>query len=208
MITKITGKLMGVTDDHATLGIDAFEYQVLIPEFARRQLQTRVGEKVSLHTQQYLEGNPAQGRLTPRIVGFLSPIEREFFDLFCSVDGLGARKALRAMVRPVQEVAQLIESQDAKGLTALPGIGAATADRIVAKLRRRMPRFALLVTEKTATESETSRDVVQDTYQVLCNLGHSETEARKLLDGALASKKKFKDVEAMLTAVYQQSRSE
>jgi len=207
MITKITGKLMGVTDDYVTLGIDAFEYQVLIAEFARRQLQTRVGEKVSLHTQQYLEGNPAQGRLTPRIVGFLSPIEREFFDLFCSVDGLGARKALRAMVRPVQEVAQLIESQDAKALTALPGIGAATADRIVAKLRRRMPRFALLVTEKTASESETSRDVVQDTYQVLCNLGHNEAEARKLLDGALAAKKKFKDVEAMLTAVYQQSRS-
>jgi len=208
MITKITGKLLGVADDHVTIGIDAFEYQVHIPEFARRQLQSRVGEKVSLHTQQYLEGNPAQGRLTPRLVGFTSPVEREFFDLFCSVDGLGARKALRAMVRPVQDVAQLIESQDAKGLTTLPGIGAATADRIVAKLRRRMPRFALLITEKTASETETSRDVVQDTHQVLCNLGHSETDARKLIDAVLATKKKFKDVEAMLTAVYRQKSGE
>ena len=38
--------------------------------------------------------------------------EREFFELFCSVDGVGVRKALRAMVRPVKEVAVGIEEQD------------------------------------------------------------------------------------------------
>ena len=82
---------MSVGQDVATLSIDAFEYQVLIPEFARRQLQNKLGEKVSLNTLQYMEGNPARGRLTPRLVGFLSEVEREFFELFCSVDGTAHR---------------------------------------------------------------------------------------------------------------------
>ena len=109
MITKISGKLIRVGDDDLQLAVDSLEYQVLIPEFVRRQLQNRLGESISLHTIEYLEGNPAQGRLVPRIVGFQTIVEREFFELFCSVDGVGVRKALRAMVRPVQEVAASIE---------------------------------------------------------------------------------------------------
>ena len=126
------------------LKVGPFEYEVLIPEFARRQLQHEVGREISLHTIEYLEGNPMHGRLTPRLIGFLKAVEREFFDLFCEVDGVGVKKALRAMVRPVREVATAIEEQDVKTLSTLPGIGPATSERIVAKLRRRMPKFALL----------------------------------------------------------------
>ena len=203
MITRITGKLLSVTDDQATLGIDAFEYQVLIPEFTRRRLQSQLGETVSLHTLHYLEGNPAQGRLHPRLVGFLSEVEREFFELFCSVDGVGVRKALRAMVRPVRDVATLIEEQDAKGLATLPGVGPATAERIIAKLRRKMPKFALLVAGEEAHEADVERDVVEETFQVLQTLGHPEAEAKRLLDAALATRRKFKDVESLLQAIYQ-----
>lgn len=204
MITKITGNLVRVDDDQAVLQIDAFEYQVLIPEFARRQLQPHLGEPVSLHTIYYLDGNPAHGRLTPRMVGFLKEVEREFFELFCSVDGVGVRKALRAMVRPVQDVADLIEQQDAKGLSALPGIGPAMAERIIAKLRRKMPKFALLVGRDEKYEAEVEMNVVDETFQVLTSLGHSESDARRLLDTALATKRKFKDVESLLQAVYDQ----
>src|SRR5262245_19480159 len=123
LITKISGKLLAVADDEATLEVGNFEYQVLIPEFARRQLQPRVGQNVSLFTIHYFDGNPAQGRVTPRLVGFISEVEREFFELFCSVDGIGAKKALRAMVRPVRDVAVMIEEQDSKGLSTLPGVG-------------------------------------------------------------------------------------
>jgi Holliday junction DNA helicase RuvA len=204
VITKITGNLVRVDDDQAVLQIDAFEYQVLIPEFARRQLQPHLGEPVSLHTIYYLDGNPAHGRLTPRMVGFLKEVEREFFELFCSVDGVGVRKALRAMVRPVQDVADLIEQQDAKGLSALPGIGPAMAERIIAKLRRKMPKFALLVGRDEKYEAEVEMNVVDETFQVLTSLGHSESDARRLLDTALATKRKFKDVESLLQAVYDQ----
>jgi Holliday junction DNA helicase RuvA len=196
--------LSAVGDDRATLAIDAFEHEVLVPDLVRRQLQARVGEQISLFTMQYIEGNPTQGRLTPRLVGFLNTIEREFFDMFCSVDGVGVKKALRAMGRPVQDIAQLIENQDADGLSALPGIGAAMAERIIAKLRRKMSKFALLVAQPTH-EAEVERDVVTDTFDILRTLGHSEADAKKLLDAVLATKKKFKDVDALLNAVYQQS---
>ena len=207
MITRITGKLLALADETATLGIDAFEYEVLIPDFTRRQLQPLLGEVVSLHTIHYLDGNPAQGRVTPRLVGFLSVVEREFFDLFCSVDGVGAKKALRAMVRPVKYIAEMIEEQNHKSLTTLPGIGAAMAERIVAKLRRKMSKFALMVVRDKGT-AEMPRDLLQEAFDALCTLGHSEADARKMLDKLLeGSKKKYSDVGAVLQAIYEESHA-
>ena len=207
MITKVTGPVRQIADDELTLEIGPVERQVLIPEFTRRQLQGREGETVSLHTIEYLEGNPMQGRLTPRLVGFLNEAEREFFEMFCSVDGVGVKKALRAMVRPVGEAAQSIEEQDVKSLSGLPGIGPATAERIVAKLRRKVPKFALLVDRDLPDTDAVPRDIVSETFEVLRSLGHDESEARRLLDLALANKKKPKDVETLLQTVYEQSQA-
>ncbi len=205
MITRITGQLIALQDDMLTLKVGAFEYEVLIPEFTRRQLQSELSRDVSLHTIEYLEGNPMQGRMTPRLIGFLSEVEREFFELFCSVDGVGVKKALRAMVRPVKEVAVAIEEQEAKTLATLPGIGPAMAERIIAKLRRKVPKFALMVTQKEAAEAEVEPDVVSQAYDILLGLGHSESDARRLLDAALAAKKKYKDVQELIQAIYQQT---
>ena len=205
LITKITGQLVALHDDVLTLKVGAFEHEVRIPEFTRRQLQGEMNREISLHTIEYLEGNPMQGRLTPRLVGFTSEAEREFFELFCSVDGVGVKKALRAMVRPVKEVATAIEEQDAKGLSALPGIGPATAERIIAKLRRKVPKFALMVARKEV-EADIRSDVVSQAYEALRGLGHSESDARRLIDAALAVKRKYKDVPALLQTIYQQSQ--
>ena len=207
MITKLTGVLLALTDTAATIAIDAFEYDVFIPDFTRRHLQLQMGEKVSLYTIQYIDGNPQKGgRMTPRLIGFNSEIERQFFELFCSVPGLGVKKALRAMVRPVKDIANSIEQQDVKSLTTLPGIGPAMGEKIVAQLRRKMAKFALLV-QGGATESQTDneRSIVDETYQILLALGHAESEARNLLEVPVASKQKFKDVEDLLQAVYEQA---
>ena len=206
MITKITGQLTALQNDVLTLRIDAFEHEVLIPEFTRRQLQSELGQKISLHTIEYLEGNPMQGRMTPRLIGFMTEVEREFFELFCSVDGVGVRKALRAMIRPVKEVATAIEEQDPKALSGLPGIGPAMAERIIAKLRRKVPKFALMVTRGQAAKADVPPDLVSETYEVLRQLGHSESDARRLLDAALSAKKKHKNVQSLLQAIYQQSQ--
>jgi len=140
------------------------------------------------------------------MVGFLNKTELEFFELFCSVDGVGVKKALRAMVRPVREIAQVIEDQDIKGLTTLPGVGPAMSERIIARLRRKMAKFALMVTHDTAESAEIEPDIVDQTYDVLRNLGHTESDARQLVERAIATGDKFKDVESLINAVYQSSR--
>ena len=208
MITKIRGQLLSVGEDSLILDIGAYEYKISIPDFARRQLQSKLNAEVSLHTVHYLEGNPMQGKLTPRLIGFLNEAEREFFELFCSVDGVGVKKALRAMVRPVREVATAIEEQDIKSLSGLPGIGPATAERIVAKLRRKVPKFALLLAERDETRSAiVAPDVVSEGFSVLVSLGHSEKEARRLIDAALEKNEKYTDVQTLLQAVYEQGRA-
>ena len=81
----------------------------------------------------------------------------------------------------------------------------AMAERIIAKLRRKVPKFALLVARDVPTAADVPRNVVEDTFTVLRQLGHSESEAKRLIDGALATKKKFADVETFIQAIYQLS---
>src|SRR5947209_3685599 len=138
MITKIAGVLNRVLDEEVRLQVGACEYQVLVPEFVRRGLQDKLGQEVALHTSEYLEGNPMQGKMIPRLIGFAAEAELEFFELFCTVDKVGIRKAMKALMRPVREIADAIQRQDPKWLTALPGIGPATAEQIVATLRRKV----------------------------------------------------------------------
>lgn len=201
--TRIQGTLTAVAPESVTITAGTFDYEVLVPDIVRRRLQNRVGEQVQLHTLEYIEGNAAGGRMVPRLVGFLHAAEREFFEMFCSVDGVGVKKALRAMVRPVSEIAVDIEQQNIKSLASLPGVGPSTAERIVAKLRRKMSRFALLVTgDGAAPREDIPANIVQTTHEVLVSLGHSEADARRLVEAALQSGEKFTDVDALLRAIF------
>ena len=205
MITRVSGTLerVDIGTNAVEIAIGPVVHEVLVTDLVRRGLQQKIGQPVVLHTLEYLEGNPTRGNMVPRLGGFLSEVEREFFELICEVDGVGVRKALRAIVRPVGEIATAIEEQDAKGLATLPGIGAATAERMIAKLRRRMPKFALLVAREAPGEAGAA-DVLAETFDVLRSLGHSDTDARRLVDALRAEKKKPKDVQDALEAVYRQ----
>jgi Holliday junction DNA helicase RuvA len=211
MITRITGLLSRVLDDEVRLQVGPLEYQALVPEFVRRQVQGQVGQEITLYTSHYLEGNPMQGRVVPRLIGFLTEAELDFFELFCTVDKVGARKAIKALVRPIREVANAIQKQDAKWLTTLPGVGAATAEQIVATLRRKVTKFALM----PAPESESAAragdgslpsavdgNLIEDAYQALLSVGHSPVEARNRLDKVLVGGKRFGSVEEILVAIY------
>jgi Holliday junction DNA helicase RuvA len=209
MITKMTGMVNRVLDEEVRLQVGAFEYQILVPEFVRRILQHKASEEITLYTSHYLEGNPAHGRMVPRLIGFLAEAEQEFFDLFCTVDKVGVRKAMKAFVRPIKEIADAIQRQDNKWLTTLPGIGAATAEQIVATLRRKVTKYALMASpsptgEPTARAGGVAGQVLEDAYQALLSVGHGPQEARDRLDKVLAVGTQFKSVEDILMAIYQQ----
>ena len=202
MIKRLTGTVERVDGTSVDLAVGPLVHEVLVPELVRRAIQTKLGQPVTLHTLEFLEGNPARGNLVPRLIGFLSEVEREFFELICEVDGVGARKALRAIVRPVGDIATAIEEQDAAALSTLPGIGAATAERMIAKLRRKMPKFALLVARESPGAAPAGSDVLAETIDVLRSLGHSDADARRLVEGLREQKKKVKDVQEALELIY------
>ena len=213
MISQIRGTVVAVGEETLTLGVNPFQIEVLIPEHTRRQIQGKVGEAIVLYTIFYIEGTAGIGKMLPRLVGFLSPVDREFFDIFCSVDGVGTRKALRAMVRPVRELARMIQDQELKVLATFPGIGEATAERIVAKLRRKVGKFALIIpadgVASTPTNGEPENaepDVIRDTFAALMSVGHSESQAREAIDEVLKTKKKYRSVADMIEAIYQKDR--
>ena len=217
MITQVRGILRAVSEETLTLAVDPWELEILIPEIVRRQTQTRIGEAIALQTMFYIEGGPATTKLIPRLVGFLSPIDREFFDVFCSVDGVGVRKALRAMAMPVRDLARVIQDQDVKTLATYPGIGEAMAERIVAKLRRKVGKFALMVggldvkanpAEVNGAPENADPDVIRDTYAALISVGHSESHARQLIDRALSGKRKYRSATDMIDAIYRNQRDE
>jgi len=118
MITRITGLLIRLESSAAVIAAGAFEYEVFIPEFVRRQLQGQIDNDVSLLTIEYLEGNPARGNLIPRMIGFTS-------------DGEQALALLRRL-RP--HVALLDED--------LPGFGGSAVARIIA---RELPDVQVMV---------------------------------------------------------------
>ena len=206
MITRITGVVSRVLDEEVRLQVGPLEYQVLVPEFVRRQVQGRVGQEITLHTSHYLDGNPMQGRVVPRLVGFLSEAELDFFDLFCTVDKVGTRKAMKALIRPIREIADAIQRQDPKWLTTLPGVGAATAEQIVATLRRKVTKFALMPEpvqgEAPQPAGVIDGNVLEDAYQALLSIGHSPMDARERLDKALAGGRKFGSVEEVILEIY------
>lgn len=203
MITSITGLLTKVSEEEVRIRIGGIEHQVMVPDLVRRILQPKVGEEVTLHTIEYIEGNPTKGRLVPRLVGFMSEAEIEFFELFCTVDGIGVKKALKAMVKPVRDIADLVQKQDAKLLATLPGVSGQIAERIIAKIRKKVTKFALMIDRAgPAPEHETAPSVIEEAFLALVSVGHSEIDAQKEIEKVTAGGTKFKTAEDVLQAVY------
>jgi Holliday junction DNA helicase RuvA len=193
-----------VLEEEVRLQAGPVEYQVLVPEIVRRSVQTKMGTEITLHTIQYLEGNPQRGKIVPRLVGFVEEPEIDFFELFCTVDGIGVRTALRAMVRPIRDVADMIQRQDAKQLATLPGIGGSTAERVIAKLRKKVTKFALMPTRAEGTPAASVEpSILDETFAALISVGHTELEARRKLEKAIEIKRKYSSVEDLLFAVYE-----
>lgn len=205
MLSAITGTINRVLADAVRIQAGPFEYEVLVPELVVRQLHGNTGQQVTLHTSHYLEGSPMQGRLVPRLIGFGTEAEREFFELLCAVEGVNVRKALKAMSRPVTEIADAIQRVDRRMLEELPGIGKATAEKIINTLRNKVTKFALMRKgAELPPEQPTAPDVWDLAYEALRSVGHTAEEARQLLEKARQSGRHYETPEEVLLAIYAQ----
>ncbi|MBM4101809.1 MAG: hypothetical protein FJ256_06050 [Phycisphaerae bacterium] len=143
MITRIEGTLERIGEDRALLAVGAVGYEVSIPAADVQRLQERVGEVVVLHTLHYLESQGQGSSFWPRLIGFQTEADREFFELITSVKGIGVRRALRALTIPFPRVAEAIVRKDLGTLVALPEIGRKTAETMVLELRDKVERHAM-----------------------------------------------------------------
>ena len=207
MITRMIGIVNRVLDEEIRLQVGPFEYQVLIPEVTRRSLQEKVGLEVVLHIVEYLEGNQSGSRMVPRRIGFLTEDDLEFFELFCTVDKIGPKKALKAMACPVRDIARAIGSRDAAWLTTLNGVGKAGADTIIAQLHRKVARFSVVGNLQSGGGSgaSVSGALFEEAYLGMIALGLSGIEARARLDAVTAQGTHFSDVASLIQAAFQRN---
>ncbi|HLN14607.1 MAG TPA: Holliday junction branch migration protein RuvA, partial [bacterium] len=182
MIAFLRGPIVRRTDEFLVIECGGVGYEVHLPGFLRDLLRSdpqHIGETAELHVSYHVSANQPR----PLLVGFLREIEQEFFERFITVDGLGPTKAMKAIVHPVEQVADAIERKDVAFLRRLPGIGGRTAEKIVASLNGKMGKYALLRTEAAVPAEATAEDFREEVLEVLTGqLGHRSTEAKRMVD--------------------------
>ena len=193
MITKIVGKLESIKDEYIIVGVNGLYYQVLLPSglVQKLRLSKDVGDEISLYTLYYIEGGFGMGNQFPRLIGFLNELDREFFEKFITVKGLGEKKALKSLTMPVKNIAAAIELGNTKELSSLPGIGPRMAEKIIAELKGKLSVFALMKEgEPLTVKHEKLLDFKDETLKILTEqLGYKKKEAKEMIYTALFKNK-------------------
>ena len=201
VIARITGRLEELAPGSALVDAGGgIWYEVLIPACDAERLSRRVGQEVSLHTIHYVEGDPAHGGQTPRLIGFLSPGDRDFFRVFTTVKGIGNKRALRALARPVAQIAAAIQAKDARFLVELPEIGKRTAEQIIAELHGKVVEFA--GAEAAPAAASALPQPAAEAVAVLVQLGERRPDAQALVERVLAAEPALDSPEAIIQKVY------
>ena len=199
MISALSGKLRRVDEDRIQLEAGPILYELLVPAASLTELQANLGEDLTLHTIFYLAGDPTRGGLEPTLIGFLRPEDKQFFELFTTVKGIGPRKALKALTTSTGEIAHAIESKDARFLSGLDGIGKRMAEQIVAELSGKLERFATGYGEKPGIGAGSRRPPFEeDAIAAMTALGERRSDAEHFLDRVKQGNASLKTTDALL----------
>ncbi len=200
MICRVRGRLVGVGDEAAIVEAGCLCYEVLVPRATADDLTRLTGEDVTFFTLEYLDGNPAVGHLVPRLVGFLSQAERDFFGELTKVKGMGPRTALRAMSLPASQIAAAIENGDARTLATLPQVGKATAAHMIAQLRGKVGRFTTPeAMPRPASELTEAQRLAVD---ILVRWGDRRADAARWVGEAVEAEPGLTEPEAIVRTAY------
>jgi holliday junction DNA helicase RuvA len=175
MIGKLRGIIDSYGEDWVILDVSGVGYQVFC---SARTLQAlpQVGEAAALSIDTYVREDMI------RLYGFAGELEREWFRLLQTVQGVGARVALAVLgtLKP-GDLATAIALQDKAALTRSPGVGKKVAERIVAELRDKAPAYssvdpALIHLQTDLAERRAPRPIA-DAVSALVNLGYAQVQA-------------------------------
>ncbi len=206
MISRLHGTLVERRETVALLENNGVTYEVLIPIAIMRTIDRHLAPdgKVRLVTYHYHHLEPSKA--IPILIGFTNEVERQFFETFITVSGIGPKAAVRAINQPIPLIARAIDDGNMDFLRSLPGIGPQRAKEIVAKLQGKVGKYALLPEEEQAVGLNGSAvpDVATEALEVLLQLQYKRHEAQAMIKNALTRNARLSSVEEILNEVYKQ----
>lgn len=206
MISRITGKIVEKGNNYLILDLHGLSYQVFVPTTVMQRLGDGCvsDESISLQTFHYLQTD--QSKSIPVLIGFTNDIEKDFFEIFITVSGIGPRAALKALNKPISEIARAIDEGDLVFLKSLPGIGEQRAKEIIAKLQNKVGRFGLIQDKASKTELIKAKDIAEEALAVLMQLEYKKSEAVNMIKKSLELVPGTVTTEELLNLVYKQRK--
>lgn len=177
MITYIRGELVAIEEDKAIVDVNGVGYGIFMPGTAMNYLPP-IGEEVKLHTYMNVREDAMQ------LFGFLTRDDLKVFKLVIGVSGIGPKGGLSILSKlSPDELRFAVMANDAKAISAAPGIGKKTAEKLIIELKDKLSIEDVL--EKGADDSAVPVSVgaangaQAEAIQALVALGYSNTEAVK-----------------------------
>jgi holliday junction DNA helicase RuvA len=185
MIGKLKGLIDSYGEDYVILDVQGVGYQV---HCSARTLQAlpQAGEAAVLSIETYVREDQI------RLFGFRSDMEREWFRLLQTVQGVGARVALAVLstLTPA-EIANAIALRDKAAIARTPGVGPKVAERIVTELKDKAPAFAsvdpVIAQLAGAVADDNAPGAIRDAISALVNLGYGQPQASAAVAAASRS---------------------
>jgi Holliday junction DNA helicase RuvA len=203
MISRIQGRIKSKKTGRVLIELaGGICYEVILPEATMRVVEKKAAEdaEVTFITYHYFQTDPSKS--IPVLIGFLSEIEKEFFEKFITVSGVGPKAACRALALPISEIAEAIDSADLVRLKTLPGIGEQRAKEIIAKLQGKVGKFGLIQDGFPKKAPKVADDIKEEALSVLLQLQYRKKEATDMIESALRRNPALASGEELLNEVY------
>ena len=167
MIERLRGTLVSRRPDRVLVEVGGVGYSVSVPTSTARDLPG-VGEEVVLHTHLHVREDAMV------LYGFADESALDMFRLLLGAPGVGPKVAL-AMISSLStdEIHRIILSEDADGLTVVPGIGKRSAQKIILELKPKLAGLDVAVVG--------SAGVTQHVRDALEGLGYTTAEIRDVV---------------------------
>jgi len=206
VIVQLTGKLIEKNETSLVINVHGLYYEVMIPVSILQRIDQHADKdgNINLITYHYLHMDPS--RAVPVLIGFMNEVERDFFLQFITVSGIGPRSAVKAINKPISEIASAIDEGNINFLKTLPGIGLQRAKEIVAKLQGKVGKFGLIqdkVTVRVPTQAA-SGEWQAEALEVLTQLQYKKHEALEMIHKALERSPAINTTEGLLNEIYKQ----
>jgi len=207
MISEISGKIKKRKPLSVVVDVNGISYEVLIPPAVMKGIDSARSEDgtIRLVTYHYYQMDPSKA--IPVLVGFLNEIEKEFFEQFITVSGVGPKAACKALSLSFPVIADAIDRGDMKLLKTLPGIGEQKAREIIAKLQGKVGKFGLIRDHESCERPGVKEDIAEEALSVLLQLQYKRSEAKEMIEKAVKSNPKVSTCEEILNEVYKGSRT-